>query len=240
MEVITRAQAKARGLKRYFTGQPCKYGHIAERRTASFGCIACLNPKALLRQKRYYEENREEILRALRTAYVPHPKPPKQSKETLNAKQRAYYVANRQKWVERDKKQRSDPVFRKHERERSRLWRAAHRVEENERTREYNRTHPNERQRTARKSAHKRRAAMHCVADAFTHADWECLVSRSLCCHWCKRPWTKRRRPTHDHVIPLSRGGANTIENSVCACLQCNVQKNASLINPVNGQGVLL
>jgi hypothetical protein len=30
-EIISRAEAKARGLTRYFTGKPCKYGHIAER-----------------------------------------------------------------------------------------------------------------------------------------------------------------------------------------------------------------
>ena len=29
--LITRADAKALGLKRYFTGKPCKHGHVAER-----------------------------------------------------------------------------------------------------------------------------------------------------------------------------------------------------------------
>ena len=33
----TRAEAKARGLKRYFTGKPCKAGHVAERR-------CCISP----------------------------------------------------------------------------------------------------------------------------------------------------------------------------------------------------
>jgi hypothetical protein len=29
--IISRKEAKAQGLKRYFTGKPCKHGHIAER-----------------------------------------------------------------------------------------------------------------------------------------------------------------------------------------------------------------
>lgn len=40
-EIITRAQAIERGLTRYFTGKPCKYGHIAERYLQS-GCTECV------------------------------------------------------------------------------------------------------------------------------------------------------------------------------------------------------
>ena len=40
--VVTRAEAKARGLKRYFTGKPCKNGHFAERYVAGRGCLACI------------------------------------------------------------------------------------------------------------------------------------------------------------------------------------------------------
>lgn len=40
-EILTRSQAYDRGLERYFTGQPCKNGHISERRVRSYGCIEC-------------------------------------------------------------------------------------------------------------------------------------------------------------------------------------------------------
>ena len=36
-----RKQAMLDGKPTYFTGKPCKYGHIAERRTAKAECIAC-------------------------------------------------------------------------------------------------------------------------------------------------------------------------------------------------------
>ncbi|HEU5019672.1 MAG TPA: hypothetical protein VFT69_17070 [Pseudolabrys sp.] len=37
----TREMAKALGAKHYFTGDPCKRGHIAPRFTAKFACIEC-------------------------------------------------------------------------------------------------------------------------------------------------------------------------------------------------------
>lgn len=41
MKLISRRQAIAFGFKRYYTGKPCKYGHISERYVASFQCYEC-------------------------------------------------------------------------------------------------------------------------------------------------------------------------------------------------------
>ena len=41
MELITRKEAKALGLKNYFTGEPCKHGHIDQRKVVSGQCIEC-------------------------------------------------------------------------------------------------------------------------------------------------------------------------------------------------------
>ena len=41
MEVILRAKAKELGLKRYFTGKPCKFGHIAQRKIENGSCVEC-------------------------------------------------------------------------------------------------------------------------------------------------------------------------------------------------------
>jgi 5-methylcytosine-specific restriction endonuclease McrA len=38
---ITRADAKATGQTRFFTGKPCKHGHLSQRTTANGGCIQC-------------------------------------------------------------------------------------------------------------------------------------------------------------------------------------------------------
>ena len=47
-EVISCKDAKAKGLSRYFTGQPCKRGHIAQRYTRTGNCIQCDNERCNL------------------------------------------------------------------------------------------------------------------------------------------------------------------------------------------------
>lgn len=44
--VISRSESIARGLKRYFTGLPCKHGHIAESFASNCGCCECSNVRA--------------------------------------------------------------------------------------------------------------------------------------------------------------------------------------------------
>jgi hypothetical protein len=41
--VTTRKEAKEQGLSRYFTGKPCKYGHVSERSTSTRICVICKN-----------------------------------------------------------------------------------------------------------------------------------------------------------------------------------------------------
>lgn len=66
----SRAEAKAAGSKRYFTGKPCKRGHVAPRYTTDGGCKECCledsnnwkrnNPdKVKATRARWREENRE-------------------------------------------------------------------------------------------------------------------------------------------------------------------------------------
>jgi hypothetical protein len=40
-KIITRKVALKRGLTRYFTGKPCKRGHISERKTCDWTCLMC-------------------------------------------------------------------------------------------------------------------------------------------------------------------------------------------------------
>lgn len=46
MQLITRKAAKAAGLKYYYTGKPCKRGHIDKRFVCSFWCMTCGREKA--------------------------------------------------------------------------------------------------------------------------------------------------------------------------------------------------
>lgn len=57
MEKITRKEAKEQGLQSYFTGVPCKHGHIDERRVVNGQCREC---SRLLSKSFYHNNNGKE------------------------------------------------------------------------------------------------------------------------------------------------------------------------------------
>ena len=77
----TRAEAKATGAKYYFTGEPCKHGHISPRKTKG-ACLECLklewekgnqtradyfreynqSEAGQKAKKQYYERNRQAVI----------------------------------------------------------------------------------------------------------------------------------------------------------------------------------
>jgi 5-methylcytosine-specific restriction endonuclease McrA len=68
----TRAEAKATGAKHYFTGEPCKHGHIAPRKTKG-ACVECLKnewAQALETRAEYFREyNRSEAGQKAKRGY---------------------------------------------------------------------------------------------------------------------------------------------------------------------------
>lgn len=63
MELLTRQQAKAAGLKRYFTGKPCKHGHTSERQTANGRCVECSKISSRKIARANPEENKARCLK---------------------------------------------------------------------------------------------------------------------------------------------------------------------------------
>lgn len=70
--IITRAQAKAAGLKRYFSGEPCVNGHVAERNVSDKHCMACNRARDAARRP----ERRDDMIAYLRAYYKPVYGPP--------------------------------------------------------------------------------------------------------------------------------------------------------------------
>ena len=71
-EVISRKDAIAKGMNRYFTGKLCKHGHLAERSVFDHACVPCRNEERLkthirniekdkARDAKYYQENKERL-----------------------------------------------------------------------------------------------------------------------------------------------------------------------------------
>lgn len=98
--LITREEAKTKGLKRFFTGVACPYGHVAERFVSSGRCHECHRQRKMhlrIEQPEKYSEigkrryaARSDILREYRKRdYWRNP-------EAMRAKRKKYYYENRE------------------------------------------------------------------------------------------------------------------------------------------------
>ena len=83
-ETIYRTIARAQGLKRFFTGEPCRHGHVSERWVNDGKCIECgkvLNAKFHSKNpekhkgymRKYYEANSEKLIESSRNYHQNNP-----------------------------------------------------------------------------------------------------------------------------------------------------------------------
>lgn len=58
-QLITKAEATQAGLARYFTGKPCRHGHLAERYTKKSTCVMCALARAEAQRKKNAEATKK-------------------------------------------------------------------------------------------------------------------------------------------------------------------------------------
>lgn len=125
MQIITRKQAKDAGLRRYFTGVPCKRGHVVERYTSG-SCVSCNkqwqrdNPDKVAvhnnqwregnpnYDEQWYKDNLDKVTTHNRQWHVDHPDYNKQwyknNKEQVKENSRQWQKDNPDKVAIRSKK----------------------------------------------------------------------------------------------------------------------------------------
>lgn len=77
-EIVSWKEAKAHMMTRYFTGEPCKNGHVCERMVSSRHCCSCENERRGENREKYneyrrclYRENRRETFGNRRATFSP-------------------------------------------------------------------------------------------------------------------------------------------------------------------------
>lgn len=86
---ISRADAQAGGLTRFFTGAPCRQGHKVERYVRTGSCVECNRIRTRKTVKAHYQRHRARILETKKDYY-------KRNAEAIKARVRARWHRNKQ------------------------------------------------------------------------------------------------------------------------------------------------
>lgn len=215
-EIIARAEARAKGLKRYFTGEPCSRGHIAERSVSGKCCVVCRrinnaerlanDPEKLEKareatrnyMRRWRAENPEEVKERLRSHYWSDPEMAREY-----ARQTYDRLKDKKVAAKREERRKNPGVYRlaskryyEKNTDKYRVWSRNYKV--------------------------RKRGA-----EGFhTAADIKAIVAaQSYKCAYCRVDLRKVKNHL-DHIMPLARGGANDRRNLQVTCESCNLSKS--------------
>lgn len=168
-------------------------------------CKECRNKY----QKRYYEENREKII--------------KQNDEYRKNNWEQFTI-NRKQYEERNKERLKEWRKQYNEKNKDVIAERKRKHVENNRERyakyylEWARNNPDK----CKAKRHRREARLKQLPYNFTEEDWErTLIHFNNSCAYCG----KQEVLEHEHFIPLSKGGEYTVNNIIPACVSCNCSK---------------
>jgi 5-methylcytosine-specific restriction endonuclease McrA len=239
LKIISLRDAEERGLSRYFTGVPCKRGHISERSVKWRACLECQSMKhkdwlkahpASVKRYRHkaYHKDIGASRAALKERRKSDPEKFRQYKRDDYQKHRpkrlatvrAYYRTNT------EKAQASGVAWRKKHPEKSRAiarkWASAN----YDKILEWQQKNPEKVRVYARNAQARRRAALYACEGSFSKSDIDRIkkLQRGLCAY-CR---CKLNSKYHvDHITPLAKGGSNWPSNLQLCCPPCNLTKQA-------------
>jgi 5-methylcytosine-specific restriction endonuclease McrA len=189
------------------------------------------NPEKHIERARKYQREHHDLVRAYRIAYY------ERNRTRLIDYSREYRDSHREHYSEYNsqyKRQNSEYVrlyniayraaHRAEDLEYKRRYHAEHRHEERERDRRYYQAHPEKK----RAKENNRKARIYGNGGRYTDREWIELCAaydnRCLCCG-------EKTKLTVDHVVPVSKGGRNSIDNIQPLCQSCNSKKGRQVID---------
>jgi len=222
--------AVASGERYYFTGKPCKHGHISKRWTYNGCCVECGNENT----KRWARENNQHVAEKSRQWRIAHPEKAKivqkksnskwfskpENKEKARQLSEIRYALNgdeiRRKQRERGRKDKvKRSIYNKE-------WRAINRDYARAQARKWAAANP-EKVREGKRNAKAKRKN---VPGKHSAADIAAIKKmQKNKCAYCR---TKLGKKYHiDHILPVSKGGTNDRYNLQITCVSCNLTKGA-------------
>ena len=149
-----------------------------------------------------------------------------------NHEARAVVLAAGQRWREnnreaaREATRRWEAANKEHCAQKSREWWAAHPEKRKEYRDRWKAEHPKRIRAFWKDNTYRRRALKAEAEGDFTFAEFTDLCNEAgWKCFYCGCGLSPETA-TADHMIPLSRGGGNGIENIALACRSCNSRKH--------------
>jgi 5-methylcytosine-specific restriction endonuclease McrA len=210
LDLISRADAKAQGLKRYCTGDPCKHGHVAERLVSDYACVECSRLKAIrerpkrkeyarVHMRKYRENHGDKVRATLRKCYRKH-------REKRLEEKRQKYLENPEQAkltlrlsYEKHKEARAEGMRRYRNREDKKQLISVLK-----------------RSYKAKKKGAEGRHTVEDINALFAAQSGKCLCGEDL------------NNGYHvDHIVPLSAGGTNWPDNLQLLCPTCNLSKGS-------------